>query len=180
MYLLQNGKKVSKKKTSLKREEKNPIFNEAMIFSVPASALQVEQLYSLQHGHNGIHENIMLCWLTLHSILCNHCEIRLLLLVNFFGIISSHIIWSLVHIVGILSSRKVLTHLVGHFVNYMFIFQTVQLRLSVVECGSDGTKSSSIGHVIVGSQLSGTSLTHWNQMMSSLRKPIAMWHSLRK
>jgi len=41
VYLLQNGKKVSKKKTSTKREEKNPIFNEAMIFSVPASALQV-------------------------------------------------------------------------------------------------------------------------------------------
>lgn len=97
VYLLQNGKKVSKKKTSTKREEKNPIFNEAMIFSVPASALQ-----------------------------------------------------------------------------------TLQLRLSVVECTTDGSKAASIGHVIVGSQLTGTSLTHWNQMMSSLRKPVAMWHALRK
>lgn len=41
VYLLQNGKKVNKKKTTVKRGEQNPIFNEAMIFSVPASALPV-------------------------------------------------------------------------------------------------------------------------------------------
>ena len=38
---MQNGKKISKKKTTVKRGEKNPIFNEAMIFSVPATALPV-------------------------------------------------------------------------------------------------------------------------------------------
>ena len=41
VYLLQNGKKVIKKKTSTKRGDNSPIFNEAMIFSVPASVLQV-------------------------------------------------------------------------------------------------------------------------------------------
>ena len=41
VYLLQGGKKVSKKKTSTKRDERNATFNEAMIFSVPANALQV-------------------------------------------------------------------------------------------------------------------------------------------
>lgn len=41
VYLLQNGKKISKKKTSTKKDQKNPIFNEAIIFSVPASALSV-------------------------------------------------------------------------------------------------------------------------------------------
>ena len=41
VYLLQNGKKVSKKKTTVKRGEKCPIFNEAMIFSVPSSVLSV-------------------------------------------------------------------------------------------------------------------------------------------
>ena len=41
VYLLQGGKKVSKKKTSTKRDERNAIFNEAMIFSVPANALKV-------------------------------------------------------------------------------------------------------------------------------------------
>ena len=41
VYLLQNGKKVSKKKTTVKRGEQHPIFNEAMIFSVPATALPV-------------------------------------------------------------------------------------------------------------------------------------------
>lgn len=38
---MQNGKKISKKKTTVKRGEKHPNFNEAMIFSVPATALPV-------------------------------------------------------------------------------------------------------------------------------------------
>lgn len=41
VYLLQQGKKMHKKKTSVKKGEKSPIFNEAIIFSVPAHALQV-------------------------------------------------------------------------------------------------------------------------------------------
>uniref|UniRef100_T1JME2 C2 domain-containing protein n=1 Tax=Strigamia maritima TaxID=126957 RepID=T1JME2_STRMM len=96
VYLLQNEKKVSKKKTSVKRDERNPIFNEAMIFSVPSHLLQ-----------------------------------------------------------------------------------TVQLRITMAEFQPDG-RAPSIGHVFVGSQSSGKELSHWNQMMSSLRKPIAMWHPLRK
>ncbi|XP_042898100.1 synaptotagmin-12 [Parasteatoda tepidariorum] len=44
IYLLQKGKKISKKKTSVKRGDRNPVFNEAMIFSVPAAALQNIQL----------------------------------------------------------------------------------------------------------------------------------------
>lgn len=41
MYLLQDGRKISKKKTAVKRGDTNPVFNEAMIFSVPAIVLQV-------------------------------------------------------------------------------------------------------------------------------------------
>ncbi|XP_013416638.1 synaptotagmin-12 [Lingula anatina] len=96
VYLLQNGKKMKKKKTTVKKDEKNPIFNEAMIFSVPSSTLP-----------------------------------------------------------------------------------TVQLRITVAEQMPEG-KVSSIGHIIVGANTTGTELSHWNQMMTSLRKPIAMWHSLCK
>lgn len=96
VYLLQNDKKISKKKTSMKKDDENPVFNEAMIFSVPSSELQ-----------------------------------------------------------------------------------NIQLRLSVVEHFGQG-KSASIGHIFVGSQCTGKSLMHWNQMMSSLRKPVALWHPIRK
>ena len=41
VYLLQGGKKISKKKTAQKRGNKDLIFNEAMMFSVPANVLQV-------------------------------------------------------------------------------------------------------------------------------------------
>ncbi|PVD28581.1 hypothetical protein C0Q70_11172 [Pomacea canaliculata] len=96
VYLLQNGKKISKKKTTVKRGERNPIYNEAMIFSVPAAALP-----------------------------------------------------------------------------------TIQLRITVAELLPEN-KTPSLGHVIVGANTSGTEASHWNQMMTSLRKPVAMWHYLRK
>ncbi|KAJ8314457.1 hypothetical protein KUTeg_006607 [Tegillarca granosa] len=96
VYLMQNSKKISKKKTTVKRGERHPIFNEAMIFSVPATALP-----------------------------------------------------------------------------------TVQLRITVAELLPDN-RTPSLGHVIVGANTSGTELSHWNQMMTSLRKPVTMWHYLRK
>lgn len=40
-YLLQYGKKIHKKKTSSKKPEKSPIFNESMMFNIPAHMLQV-------------------------------------------------------------------------------------------------------------------------------------------
>lgn len=47
VYLMQNNRKVSKKKTTIKRGERNPIFNEAMIFSVPSTALSVNILSNI-------------------------------------------------------------------------------------------------------------------------------------
>lgn len=96
VYLLQNAKKFAKKKTSVKKNDRDPNFNEAMIFSVPSNALQ-----------------------------------------------------------------------------------NMQLRVTVADFQSTG-KSPAVGHVFVGPYCKGKSLSHWNQMMSSLRKPVAMWHPLRK
>jgi len=73
-----------------------------------------------------------------------------------------------------------------HFFNWWslikvnsFLLQTVQLRITVAELLPDN-KTPSLGHVIVGANTSGTEVSHWNQMMTSLRKPVAMWHYLRK
>ncbi|KAJ8919462.1 hypothetical protein NQ315_016562 [Exocentrus adspersus] len=59
--------------------------------------------------------------------------------------------------------------------------KTIQLRLTVAETSNEENVSCyPIGHVIVGAQASGRSLSHWNQMLTALRRPVAMWHSLRK
>ncbi|XP_053950701.1 uncharacterized protein LOC128858446 [Anastrepha ludens] len=103
VYLMNNEKKVLKKRTSLKRRDLCPIFNESMIFSVPPPSLT-----------------------------------------------------------------------------------TVQLRLTVfgvteAEDGERGTpRITPIGHVIAGACATGKGLRHWHQMLSSLRKPVAMWHVLRR
>ena len=44
VYLLKNDKKVSKKRTSTKRGEVNPVFNEAILFSVPPYLLNSIQV----------------------------------------------------------------------------------------------------------------------------------------
>ncbi|XP_063923369.1 synaptotagmin-12 isoform X2 [Zophobas morio] len=98
VYLMQQSKKIHKKKTSTKKAERSPIFNESMMFSVPAHTLS-----------------------------------------------------------------------------------TIQLRLTVAEASPNpSTKAFAVGHVIVGAQATGRSLNHWNQMLTALRKPVAMWHTLRK
>ncbi|KAF7280460.1 hypothetical protein GWI33_005855 [Rhynchophorus ferrugineus] len=98
VYLMVQNKKINKKKTSTKKGEHCPIFNEAMMFSVPVHALN-----------------------------------------------------------------------------------TIQMRLTVAEIPTEeNAKATPIGHVIVGGQAIGRSLSHWNQMLIALRKPVAMWHSLRK
>ncbi|PWA24531.1 synaptotagmin-12 [Gambusia affinis] len=96
VYLLQDGRKISKKKTSTKRDDTNPIFNEAMIFSVPSAVLQ-----------------------------------------------------------------------------------ELSLRVTVAEATDDG-RGENLGHVIIGPEASGMGITHWNQMLATLRKPVSMWHPLRR
>ncbi|KAE8607096.1 hypothetical protein XENTR_v10011006 [Xenopus tropicalis] len=96
VYLLQDGRKISKKKTAVKRDDRNPVFNEAMIFSVPA-----------------------------------------------------------------------------------IVLQELSLRITVAECCEDG-RAENIGHVIIGPSTSGMGMTHWNQMLATLRKPVSMWHQIRQ
>uniref|UniRef100_A0A1I8PPF3 C2 domain-containing protein n=1 Tax=Stomoxys calcitrans TaxID=35570 RepID=A0A1I8PPF3_STOCA len=102
VYLMNNDKKVLKKRTSLKRKDRCPVFNEFVIFSLPPQSLT-----------------------------------------------------------------------------------TAQIRLTVYGTTNDEDDSSvtPLGHVFVGSTCSssnGKGLRHWHQMLSSLRKPVAMWHVLRR
>ncbi|KAH8421492.1 hypothetical protein KR009_009688 [Drosophila setifemur] len=100
VYLMDNDRKVLKKRTSLKRKDRGPIFNESVIFNVPPPSLT-----------------------------------------------------------------------------------TAQLRLTVFGVrggGAGGGGIVALGHVVAGSCAVGKGLRHWHQMLSSLRKPVAMWHVLRR
>ncbi|EDV47208.1 uncharacterized protein LOC6551135 [Drosophila erecta] len=95
VYLMDKDRKVLKKRTSLKRKDRSPIFNESMIFSVPPPSLT-----------------------------------------------------------------------------------TTQLRVTVFGVTTNGV--TPLGHIVAGSCAVGKGLRHWHQMLSSLRKPVAMWHVLRR
>ncbi|XP_033171403.1 endochitinase A [Drosophila mauritiana] len=95
VYLMDKDRKVLKKRTSLKRKDRSPIFNESMIFSVPPPSLT-----------------------------------------------------------------------------------TTQLRVTVFGVTASGV--TPLGHIVAGSCAVGKGLRHWHQMLSSLRKPVAMWHVLRR
>ncbi|CAG0897974.1 unnamed protein product [Darwinula stevensoni] len=95
VYLLQSGKKVQKKKTSTKKNDPAPVYNEAMIFSVPHSTLHI-----------------------------------------------------------------------------------TSLRLVLLDAKEEGNEGI-LGLVVLGPKATGRAYSHWNQMMTSLRKPIAMWHPIQ-
>ncbi|XP_075159198.1 synaptotagmin 12 [Haematobia irritans] len=102
VYLMNNDKKVLKKRTSLKRKDRCPVFNEFVIFSLPPQSLT-----------------------------------------------------------------------------------TAQIRITVYGTTNEDDDASvtPLGHVFVGSTCSssnGKGLRHWHQMLSSLRKPVAMWHVLKR
>lgn len=64
------------------------------------------------------------------------------------------------------------------FFFYTFI-QDLSLRVTVAENTEDGS-GENVGHVIIGPEASGMGITHWNQMLATLRKPVSMWHPLRR
>ncbi|XP_035788462.1 flocculation protein FLO11-like [Anopheles albimanus] len=117
VYLLQNDQKVSKKKTSVRRAERFPIYNEAIIFSVP-------------------------------PYLLNAVQIRL-------------------SVVQMLNRPEVVPN--GPLDGGEPLIGRRKASIKLV----------SLGHVIIGSGTTGKALRHWHQMLTALRKPVAMWHGLR-
>ncbi|XP_067635750.1 uncharacterized protein Syt12 [Eurosta solidaginis] len=107
VYLMNNEKKVLKKRTSLKRRDPSPIFNESVIFSVPPSSLTTVQLRFTVYG-------------------------------------------------------------------------VMETEDGSGISGGNVTRIVPMGHVIAGACATGKGLRHWHQMISSLRKPVAMWHVLRR
>ncbi|KAK2100072.1 Synaptotagmin-12 [Saguinus oedipus] len=126
VYLLQDGRKMSKKKTAVKRDDPNPVFNEAMIFSVPAIVLQ------------GSAELPKFPWPSeeLPKFSCSR---------------------------ETSPSRDI----------------DLSLRVTVAESSIDG-RGDNVGHVIIGPSASGMGTTHWNQMLATLRRPVSMWHAVRR
>lgn len=63
--------------------------------------------------------------------------------------------------------------------NHVCALQELSLRVTVAEATDDG-RGENLGHVIIGPEASGMGITHWNQMLATLRKPVSMWHPLRR
>ena len=53
--------------------------------------------------------------------------------------------------------------------------QRVSFKVVVVNKHSQGPDEQ-IGHVLLGQNVTGSGISHWNHMLTSLRKPVAMWH----
>lgn len=53
IHLLQNGKRLKKKKTTVKKKTLNPYFNESFSFEIPFEQIQVGVLTSLGMGGGG-------------------------------------------------------------------------------------------------------------------------------
>lgn len=58
------------------------------------------------------------------------------------------------------------------------LLQTVQLLVTVVDYDRVGA-SEPIGQVLLGGQQKGAELRHWSEMLSTPRRPVAQWHTLK-
>lgn len=132
MYLLKNDKKVSKKKTSVKRGERSPIYNEAIIFSVPPYML------------NSIQIRLSVVQMTNRDSSSTNAN-----------------------------SNNNSNNLINLYDNSTNSSSGSSLNRK------PSIKLVSIGHVIVGSGTTGKGLRHWHQMLTTLRKPVTMWHALK-
>lgn len=78
------------------------------------------------------------------------------------------------------SVKKLLSHsYTAVCVTLYCCLQELSLRVTVAEATDDG-RGENLGHVIIGPEASGMGITHWNQMLATLRKPVSMWHPLRR
>lgn len=76
--------------------------------------------------------------------------------------------------------KKMLSHAhAADCVPVLCCVQELSLRVTVAETTDDG-RGENLGHVIIGPEASGMGITHWNQMLATLRKPVSMWHPLRR
>ena len=76
--------------------------------------------------------------------------------------------------------KKMLSHAcTAGCVTALCCLQELSLRVTVAEATDDG-RGENLGHVIIGPEASGMGITHWNQMLATLRKPVSMWHPLRR
>lgn len=53
--------------------------------------------------------------------------------------------------------------------------QKVTFKVTVVNKLSQGPDQT-VGYVLLGQNVIGSGVSHWNHMLASLRKPVAMWH----
>ena len=53
----------------------------------------------------------------------------------------------------------------------------ISFKIVVVNKTSFG-REEVIGQVLLGQHMTGTGFSHWQHMLASLRKPVAMWHPI--
>ena len=53
----------------------------------------------------------------------------------------------------------------------------VMFKMVITNKHSHGAEQT-VGHVLLGQYVTGSGFAHWNHMLASLRKPIAMWHPI--
>jgi hypothetical protein len=75
--------------------------------------------------------------------------------------------------------KRIALYYVGTGADTVLPLQELSLRITVAE-GTDDGRGENVGHVIIGPEASGMGITHWNQMLATLRKPVSMWHPLRR
>lgn len=96
----------------------------------------------------------------------NHSS-SILLIFSLFDILSN--VW-----VDIAHTKRI-----AKYIFISMLLQTFQLKISVIAVVPGDCRAACIGHVTLGPNSTGTELVHWTQALTSIRKPMTMWHRLK-
>ena len=156
---------MKKKKTSTRKQEPNPVYNECMMFDVPPDLLhRVLFVISVADTKSDSARSDVIGRVVIGSATTGE---------------------SLRHWHQMLISPRRPEFPIIFWVMFREketppdLLHRVLFVISVADTKSDSARSDVIGRVVIGSATTGESLRHWHQMLISPRRPVAAWHRLK-
>ncbi|KAK2086266.1 hypothetical protein P7K49_035691 [Saguinus oedipus] len=187
IHLMQNGKRLKKKKTTVKKKTLNPYFNESFSFEIPFEQIQDFEDRGHEHSllyssfppassvnvgdekgleHKGARES--------SELVLSSMEMCMMLLMEYFK--------RTLGSTAIMYLGSILPEPPASPSGPPAVRPTpppkVQVVVTVLDYDKLG-KNEAIGKIFVGSNATGTELRHWSDMLANPRRPIAQWHSLK-
>ncbi|KAM3187078.1 hypothetical protein ACTXT7_003043 [Hymenolepis weldensis] len=153
LSLMLQGRRIKKKKTTIKKCTLNPYYNESFSFDVPFDHIQKPRIYDKRAKPNNNQTR---------SVGTKEYKLSYVTFIE-----------------GEEKDTSICLELRPKLVSKMSNYIKVSLIVTVVDYDRVGS-SDPIGRIVLGCNATGAALRHWSDMLANPRRPIAQWHTLQE